>query len=342
MKILGIETSCDDTGIAIYDDQQGIISNLLYSQTKMHDEYGGIVPELAARDHVRKLLPLLKQVLQNAACNLLDIDAFAYTKGPGLMGALLVGAAFGKTLAYANNKPCIGIHHMEAHLLAPLLESPAPEFPFLALVVSGGHTLLIDVEQFGNYKILGESIDDAAGEAFDKTAKLLGLSYPGGPAIAELALRGNAKRFNFPRPMTDKPGLDFSFSGLKTSVMNTYEKCIHQKYNDKDEENYKADIAASFQEAVVETLFIKCQRALHATQAQRLVIAGGVSANVRLRERMQALPIKTYYPRLEFCVDNGAMVAYAGYLRFKANCMDQDLTITTQARWALDKIIEIM
>lgn len=331
MKILGFETSCDDTGVAIYDEDQGVIANELYSQIAMHNEYGGIVPELASRDHIRKLLPLVKKTLAIAQCQLTDIDAFAYTAGPGLMGALMVGAAFGKALAYANHKPCIGVHHLEAHLLAPLLETPAPTFPFLALLVSGGHTQLVAVEKFGCYQLLGESIDDAAGEAFDKTAKLLGLPYPGGPAIAALALTGDPKRFKFPRPMTDRPGLDFSFSGLKTAALNTYEKYQH-------EENIKANIAVAFQEAVIDTLFIKCQRALQQTSLNTLVVAGGVSANTLLRSRFQELSATTFYPRLAYCTDNAAMVAYAGYCRIKAGFVDSDLAINTRARWALTEI----
>lgn len=328
MKILGFETSCDDTGVAIYDEYQGVIANELYSQIAMHNEYGGVVPELASRDHIRKLLPLVKKALATAHCQLTDIDAIAYTAGPGLMGALMVGAAFGKTLAYATHKPCIGVHHLEAHLLAPLLETPAPTFPFLALLISGGHTQLVEVEKFGCYQLLGESIDDAAGEAFDKTAKLLGLPYPGGPAIAALALTGDPKRFKFPRPMTDRAGLDFSFSGLKTAALNTHEKYQH-------EDNIKANIAVAFQEAVVDTLFIKCQRALKQTSLSTLVVAGGVSANTLLRSRFQELAATTFYPRLAYCTDNAAMVAYAGFLRIKAGFVDSNVSIQTKARWPL-------
>lgn len=328
MKILGIETSCDDTGVAIYDENQGIIVNQVFSQTQMHNAYGGIVPELASRDHIQKLIPVLQQALSTAHCQLSDLSAIAYTAGPGLMGALLVGAAFSKALAYAINLPCIGVHHMEAHLLAALLEKPAPEFPFLALLISGGHTLLIAAEKLGHYKILGESIDDAAGEAFDKTAKLLGLSYPGGPAIAKLALGGNISRFKFPRPMTDRPGLDFSFSGLKTAAVNAYEKY-------QAEPEVKADIAVAFQAAVVDTLLIKCQRGLQQTGLQRLVVAGGVSANTVLREQFKQLNAAVYYPRLEFCTDNGAMVAFNGYLRFKAGLVDTDFSINALARWPM-------
>jgi N6-L-threonylcarbamoyladenine synthase len=335
MKILGIETSCDDTGIAIYDENQGIIANVLHSQIAMHSEYGGVVPELASRDHIRNLIPLLDKALQEGRCELKDVDAIAYTKGPGLMGALMVGAAFGKSLAFANNKIAVAIHHLEAHLLAPMLETPAPMFPFVALLVSGGHTLLVAVKAFAEYEILGESIDDAAGEAFDKTAKIMGLEYPGGPVISQLAESGSRGRFKFPRPMTDRPGLEFSFSGLKTHALNTYER-------HKSEPDIKADIAYAFQEAVVETLYIKCKRALEQTGFKQLVVAGGVSANKALRAKLNSLSnfdrIQTYYPRPEFCTDNGAMVAYAGYARLKAGCRDSDLTINTKARWALDEI----
>lgn len=328
MKVLGIETSCDDTGIAIYDEGEGIIANSLYSQTAMHNKYGGIVPELASRDHIRKLLPLMEQALKEAKCKLSDIHAIAYTRGPGLMGALMVGAAFAKGLGYANQLPCIGVHHMEAHLLAPLLEKPAPEFPFIALLVSGGHTLLVLVKQFGDYQILGESVDDAAGEAFDKVAKLLGLPYPGGPAIEKLAEGGDVSRFKFPRPMTDRSGLDFSFSGLKTSVLNIYEKF-------KNEENCKANIAAGFQIAVIETLLIKCERALKEVGIKSLVVAGGVSANQYLRKRFQKLDESVFYPRYEYCTDNAAMVAYAGFLRIKSGYVDKDFAIQVRARWEL-------
>lgn len=335
MKVLGIETSCDDTGIAIFDENQGVTANVLHSQIAMHSEYGGVVPELASRDHIRKLVPLLDKALEEGQCELKDIDAIAYTEGPGLMGALMVGAAFGKSLAFANSKTSVAVHHLEAHLLAPMLEAEAPAFPFVALLVSGGHSLLVAVKAFGDYEILGESIDDAAGEAFDKTAKIMGLEYPGGPVISELAESGSKGRFKFPRPMTDRPGLEFSFSGLKTYALNTYER-------NKSEPNIKADIAYAFQEAVVDTLFIKCKRALEQTGFKTLVVAGGVSANKALRSKLNGLRnfegIETFYPRHEFCTDNGAMVAYAGYRRLKAGCQDSDLTINTKARWALDEI----
>ena len=272
MKVLGIETSCDETGIAIYDDQHGLLAEALHSQIALHADYGGVVPELASRDHVRRIIPLIDQVMQQANCQAKDIDGIAYTAGPGLMGALMVGAAVGRTLAWTWKCPSIAVHHMEGHLLAPMLEEHQPQFPFLALLVSGGHTLLIDVEGIGQYKILGESLDDAVGEAFDKTAKMLGLGYPGGPAIADLAQQGQANIYKFPRPMVNRPGLDMSFSGLKTSVLNTWQA------SDKSSQT-QANIAFAFQEAVVDTLKIKCKRALKQCNHQTLVVAGGVSAN---------------------------------------------------------------
>lgn len=334
MRVLGIETSCDETGIAIYDDQQGLLSHVLYSQIPLHADYGGVVPELASRDHIRKTIPLIKQALQEANCKAEDIDGVAYTAGPGLAGALLVGAAIGRSIALAWNKPALAVHHMEGHLLAPMLEERAPEFPFLALLVSGGHTQLVAVEGIGRYELLGESIDDAAGEAFDKTAKLMGLDYPGGPLLAKLATQGNAKKYKFPRPMTDRPGLDFSFSGLKTSAANVIAK-------EGNSPQVQADIAASFQQAVVDTLVIKCERALQQTGYNRLVIAGGVSANTSLREQLAVL-LKRYggevfYPRKEFCTDNGAMIALAGYFRLAAG-QQQDLTIGVTPRWPMQDL----
>ena len=334
MRVLGIETSCDETGIAIYDDQQGLLSHVLYSQIPLHADYGGVVPELASRDHIRKTIPLIKQALQEANCKAEDIDGVAYTAGPGLAGALLVGAAIGRALALAWNKPALAVHHMEGHLLAPMLEERAPEFPFLALLVSGGHTQLVAVEGIGRYELLGESIDDAAGEAFDKTAKLMGLDYPGGPLLAKLATQGDAKKYKFPRPMTDRPGLDFSFSGLKTSAANVIAK-------EGNSPQVQADIAASFQQAVVDTLVIKCERALQQTGYKRLVIAGGVSANTSLREQLAVL-LKRYggevfYPRKEFCTDNGAMIALAGYFRLAAG-QQQDLTIGVTPRWPMQDL----
>lgn len=335
MLILGLETSCDETGVALYDGARGLLAHTLHSQIDTHAVYGGVVPELASRDHVRKLLPLLKEACAQAGIDNRDINGIAYTVGPGLIGALLVGAALGRSLAWALGVPAVGVHHMEAHLLAPMLEVDPPPFPFIALLVSGGHTLLVQVGGVGQYTILGESLDDAAGEAFDKTAKLLGLPYPGGPVLAQLAEQGVTGRFAFPRPMTDRPGLDFSFSGLKTAVLHTLRQ-IHAP-SDQD----KADIARAFEEAVVETLTFKCRRALQETGIRTLVVAGGVGANRRLRERLRALADaeggRVYYPRPEFCTDNGAMVAYAGYRRLLAG-QQEALLIRATARWSLEEL----
>ncbi len=333
MRVIGIETSCDETGIAIYDGQRGLLAHVLHSQVALHAEYGGVVPELASRDHVRKVLPLLRQVMAQADTRAADIQGVAYTAGPGLVGALLVGAAIGRSLAWAWGVPAVAIHHMEGHLLAPLLEENPPDFPFVALLVSGGHTQLVQVDGVGRYHILGESLDDAAGEAFDKTAKLLGLGYPGGPALARLAASGDPQRFHFPRPMTNRPGLDFSFSGLKTQAVNTV-----KQYTD---DQARADIASAFQEAVVDTLAIKCQRALRETGLQRLVVSGGVSANTLLRERLRDMAhemgAQVYYPRLEFCTDNGAMIAYAGYQRLRAG-QAEPLAFSATPRWSMNDL----
>jgi N6-L-threonylcarbamoyladenine synthase len=333
MRILGIETSCDETGVAIYDARQGLIANQLYSQIALHADYGGVVPELASRDHIRKTAPLIQAALQEAQLTAADIDGIAYTSGPGLVGALLVGATIARSLAYAWQVPALGIHHMEGHLLAPMLEDNPPEFPFIALLVSGGHTQLVQVDGVGQYQLLGESIDDAAGEAFDKTAKLLGLDYPGGAALAKLATQGKV-RFKFPRPMTDRPGLDFSFSGLKTFAANTITA------NPQDDQT-RADIAFAFQEAVVDTLMIKCRRALQQTGLKRLVIAGGVSANTALRaglaKLMQQLGGEVFYPKPQFCTDNGAMIAYAGFLRLQSG-QTQDLSIEVRPRWNMTEL----
>ena len=333
MRILGIETSCDETGVAIYDARQGLIANQLYSQIALHADYGGVVPELASRDHIRKTAPLIQAALQEAQLTAADIDGIAYTSGPGLVGALLVGATIARSLAYAWQVPALGIHHMEGHLLAPMLEDNPPEFPFIALLVSGGHTQLVQVDGVGQYQLLGESIDDAAGEAFDKTAKLLGLDYPGGAALAKLATQGKV-RFKFPRPMTDRPGLDFSFSGLKTFAANTITA------NPQDDQT-RADIAFAFQEAVVDTLMIKCRRALQQTGLKRLVIAGGVSANNALRaglaKLMQQLGGEVFYPKPQFCTDNGAMIAYAGFLRLQSG-QTQDLSIEVRPRWNMTEL----
>lgn len=330
MYVLGIETSCDETGVAIYHANRGLINHSLYSQIDMHSEYGGVVPELASRDHIRKLIPLIKQSLQESRLNNIDINGIAYTAGPGLMGALLVGAATARSLAWAWQIPAIAVHHMEGHLLAPMLEENRPEFPFVALLISGGHTLLVQVAGIGHYQPLGESLDDAAGEAFDKTAKMLGLGYPGGPKLSALAEQGNP-RIKFPRPMTDRPGLDFSFSGLKTFTLNTINAA-------ENSEQDKADIAAAFQQAVAETLSIKCKRALQLTGLKRLVVAGGVSANKEIRASLTEMVTKEhahiYFPRLEFCTDNGAMIAYAGCQRLMTG-QKQGLEIFARPRWPM-------
>jgi N6-L-threonylcarbamoyladenine synthase len=337
MRVLGIETSCDETGVAIYDDQQGLLAHQLYSQVKLHADYGGVVPELASRDHVRKLVPLIKESLKEANCSAKDIDGIAFTKGPGLVGALLVGSSVARSLAYAWNKPAVGVHHMEGHLLAPMLDKPAPEFPFVALLVSGGHSMMVKVAGIGQYEVLGESVDDAAGEAFDKTAKLLGLDYPGGPLLAKLAEQGEPGHYKFPRPMTTKPGLDFSFSGLKTFAANTI------RASDGSQQTH-ANIAYAFQEAVVDTLAIKCKRALKHTNLKRLVIAGGVSANKQLRKdlaaMMKSINGEVFYPRLEFCTDNGAMIAYAGLQRLKAGEVE-GLSTKAMPRWSLEELASI-
>lgn len=338
MRIIGIETSCDETGIAIYDDQQGLLAHKLYSQVKLHADYGGVVPELASRDHVKKTIPLIQAAMAEANVTPDDIDGVAYTAGPGLVGALLVGATIGRSLAYAWNVPAVAVHHMEGHLLAPMLEDNPPPFPFVAVLVSGGHSMMVEVKGIGDYTILGESIDDAAGEAFDKTAKLMGLDYPGGPLLARLAEKGTPGRFKFPRPMTDRPGLDMSFSGLKTFTANTIAA-------NGDDEQTRADIAYAFQEAVCDTLVIKCKRALEQTGMTRIVIAGGVSANKQLRQELATLAKKlggeVYYPRTEFCTDNGAMIAYAGMQRLK-NGDVTELSIEAKPRWPIDQLTAII
>ncbi|MGH8503022.1 MAG: tRNA (adenosine(37)-N6)-threonylcarbamoyltransferase complex transferase subunit TsaD [Gammaproteobacteria bacterium] len=331
MRVLGIETSCDETAAAVVDTHSGLLAHRLYSQAAMHANYGGVVPELASRDHIRKTLPLIHQVLADAGLRPPDIAGVAYTAGPGLMGALLVGGAIARSLAWAWGVPAIGVHHMEGHLLAAMLEARALRPPFVALLISGGHTMLVEVEALGRYALLGESLDDAVGEAFDKTAKLLGLGYPGGPALARLAERGNAQRFRFPRPMTDRPGLDFSFSGLKTYALNTLARA-------GDDAGTKADIACAFELAVAETLSVKCKRALAQTGCRRLVVAGGVGANRRIRETLTtmaaSLGAQAFYPRPEFCTDNGAMIAYAGLIRLQAGQCDP-LSIVARPRWPL-------
>ncbi|HHE6470483.1 TPA: tRNA (adenosine(37)-N6)-threonylcarbamoyltransferase complex transferase subunit TsaD [Providencia rettgeri] len=334
MRVLGIETSCDETGIAIYDDEHGLLANQLYSQIKVHADYGGVVPELASRDHIRKTVPLIQAALKEANLTSQDIDAVAYTAGPGLVGALMVGATVGRSLAFAWNVPAVAVHHMEGHLLAPMLEEKSPEFPFVALLVSGGHTQLISVTGIGEYELLGESIDDAAGEAFDKTAKLLGLDYPGGPVLSRMAEQGTAGRFVFPRPMTDRPGLDFSFSGLKTFAANTIRE-------NTDDDQTRADIARAFEDAVVDTLAIKCKRALEQTGFKRLVMAGGVSANRALRAKMEDVLKQrggeVFYARPEFCTDNGAMIALAGLIRLKGGTTT-GLGVTVRPRWPLAEL----
>ena len=332
MRVLGIESSCDETGIALYDTEKGLLAHALFSQVAMHAEYGGVVPELASRDHIRKTLPLIDQVLTQAQLQRTDIDAVAYTAGPGLVGALLVGTAIGRSLAWALDIPAIAINHMEGHLLSPLLEDNPPAFPFVSLLVSGGHTLLVEVQAVGQYTLLGESIDDAVGEAFDKTAKMLGLDYPGGPVLAKLAEQGIADKYEFPRPMTNRPGLDFSFSGLKTFAMNTWR-------DSSQTEQDKADIALAFQTAAIETLAIKCKRALKQTNLHTLVVAGGVSANKALRTRLSAMPtINVYYPRPEFCSDNGAMIAFAGAMRSANLKQEQKPSFSARPRWPLDEL----
>ena len=335
MLVLGIETSCDDTGVALYCDKQGLLAHAIYSQLALHAEYGGVVPELASRDHIRKLLPLIEEVMLKAGITSDQIEGIAYTAGPGLIGALLVGAALARSLGFAWGIPTLGIHHLEGHLLAPMLEETPPEFPFIALLVSGGHTQLMEVKGVGQYELLGESVDDAAGEAFDKTARLLGLgSTSGGAKLARLAEQGDPKRFKFPRPMTDRPGLDFSFSGLKTCAITTLSKIAGTAQD-------KADIARAFEDAVVDTLLIKSKRALVQTGLTRLVVAGGVGANQRLRAGLQTmaktLHCSVYFPRPEFCTDNGAMIAYAGCQRLKVGEQD-DLKIRARARWRLAEV----
>lgn len=339
MRVLGLETSCDETGVAVYDSEKGLLAHELYTQIALHAEYGGVVPELASRDHVRKLLPLIESVLANSGSTSSDIDAIAYTSGPGLVGALMVGAALGRSLAYAWGVPALGVHHMEGHLLAPMLEDTPPAFPFVALLVSGGHTQLVNVTGIGQYALLGESIDDAAGEAFDKCAKMLDLDYPGGPLVAKLAERGVSGRFKFPRPMVDRPGLDFSFSGLKTAVLTTVK--ANAQADGLPDDQTCADIAKAFEEAVVDTLVIKCRRALEQTGHKTLVMAGGVSANKHLRAELTrslaSIGATVFYARHEFCTDNGAMIAYAGCQRLAAGASD-DLSVTIKARWPLDTL----
>ena len=329
--VLGIETSCDETGIGLVDSQAGVVGEALFSQVPLHQSYGGVVPELASRDHVRKLLPLLEKALGDY--RLEQLDAIAYTAGPGLIGALLTGAVFANSLAWALKKPALGIHHLEAHILACMLEMPSWQPPYLALLVSGGHTQLIEVLGLGKYRLLGDTLDDAVGEAFDKVAKMLGLPYPGGPAISKLAERGVAGRFEFTSPMVDRPGLDFSFSGLKTQVMNHISKCT-------DDEQTRADIALAFETAAINALIVKSKRALKQTGYKQFVVAGGVAANRRLRERLKELmedAVQVVYPKPALCMDNGVMVAYAGMVRFLAG-QQADLLPQVKARWQLSDL----
>lgn len=333
MLVLGIETSCDETAVALYHADKGLIGNITYTQSA-HAVYGGVVPELASREHIKKIIPLIQDLLKDCAVQQTEVQGVAYTKGPGLAGALLVGAMVGRAIAFALEIPAIGIHHLEGHLLAPFLEEDHPQFPFLALLVSGGHTELISVFGLGKYVLLGETVDDAAGEAFDKTAKVLGLGYPGGAALAKLAEKGDPNRFHFPRPMTDRPGLDFSFSGLKTFALRTIQATDGSAQS-------KADIACAFQNAVVETLLIKCKRALKQTGLKQLVIAGGVGANLHLRNSLQVFcttqGVQVFYPRPEFCTDNAAMIAYAGCLHL-LNGEREDLAVAIRPRWSLQDI----
>ena len=338
MRVLGIESSCDETGVAVYDDTQGLIAHALHTQIAMHAEYGGVVPELASRDHIRRVVPLVRKVVAESGMELKDLDAVAYTAGPGLIGAVLVGAMAARSLAYALQIPAVPVHHMEGHLLAPLLEDPRPDFPFVALLVSGGHTMLIKVSAPGDYQLLGQSVDDAAGEAFDKTAKLLGLPYPGGPYLEKLAAGGNARAYHFPRPMLNSPNLDFSFAGLKTAVLTAVQGAQREgTLNDR----VRADLARCFTDAVSETLVRKCERALNYCRLNTLVAAGGVSANSAIRDGLTSLMQKrggkVFFARREFCTDNGAMIALAGMLRFKAGQFAA-LGVDVFPRWPLDKL----
>lgn len=334
MIILGIETSCDETGVALYSEANGLIAQKLYSQIGLHKEFGGVVPELASRDQIQKLLPLIHELLRDADLCLSDLTGIAFTAGPGLAGALMVGACVGRSLAWALGIPAVAVNHLEAHLLAPMLEENPPTFPHLALLVSGGHCALIHVKAFSEYQIIGETLDDAVGEAFDKTARILGLPYPGGPKIAALATQGDPHHYTFPRPMTDRPGLDFSFSGLKTFVANLIQREGHNP-------STYPDIAAGFQQAIVDTLVIKAKRAIKQTGLSSLVVSGGVSANQVLRETLtewgQNCSVQVHFPRLEFCTDNGAMVAYAGYQRLQGG-ETTDLMVSIQPRWRIDTL----
>ncbi len=339
MFVLGVETSCDETGVGIYHPGRGLLANQLYSQVKLHAPYGGVVPELASRDHIRRLLPLIKAALEEARLSRQELGGIAYTAGPGLVGALMVGATVARSLAYALRIPAVAIHHMEGHLLSPMLENPALRPPFLTLLISGGHTQLLEARALGVYRLLGETIDDAVGEAFDKVAKMLGLGYPGGPQIERLAAEGDPHRFKLPRPMADRPGLDFSFSGLKTAVLYLVHDLAPL------DERTRADIAAAFQLAVAETLAIKCRRAIRQTGLKRLVAAGGVCANRTIRQHLKALceeeGIELFLPSPAFCTDNGAMIAFAGYLRL-ASGERAPLAIEVKPRWSIETLSEIV
>jgi N6-L-threonylcarbamoyladenine synthase len=332
MLILGVESSCDETGLALYDSEAGLLAHALHSQVSMHQDYGGVVPELASRDHVRRVVPLAREVVARAGRDLSQLDAVAYTEGPGLAGALLVGAAFARSLAFALEVPAVGIHHLEGHLLSPLLSKRPPQFPFVALLVSGGHTQLMRVAGVGEYELLGETLDDAAGEAFDKTAKLLGLEYPGGPAVSALADSGKPGRFKLPRPMLNSGDLEFSFSGLKTAVA----MLVRSQPSNRES---RADIARAFQDAIVDVLVAKCVSALHRTNLGRLVVAGGVGANRQLRAGLDAAAkrggFEVFYPELELCTDNGAMIAFAAALRWKNGLPPADLAFSVRPRWDL-------
>ena len=339
MIVLGVESSCDETGLALYDTERGLLAHALHSQVAMHEEYGGVVPELASRDHVKRAIPLLEKILFDSGLSLSAIDAIAYTQGPGLAGALLVGASIANGLALSLGKSVLGIHHLEGHLLSPMLSKNAPEFPFVALLVSGGHTQLMRVDDVGEYTLLGETLDDAAGEAFDKSAKLLGLGYPGGPAISRLAEHGDPSVYALPRPMLHSKNLDFSFSGLKTAVLT-----LVKNHPGELNENDKANIARSFVEAIVDVLVAKCQTALKETKLKRLVIAGGVGANAQLRAALNSAASKkhfqVFYPELELCTDNGAMIAFAGALRLQRNpnAASYDYGFTVKPRWSLHEL----
>ena len=338
--ILGIESSCDETGVALYHTERGLLAHALHSQIALHSEYGGVVPELASRDHIRRALPLIRMVVKEANCTLQEVDAIAYTQGPGLSGALLVGASIACAMAYALDIPALGIHHLEGHLLSPLLSSPAPEFPFVALLVSGGHTQLMRVDGVGQYTLLGETLDDAAGEAFDKSAKLLGLDYPGGPELAKLAALGQPGRFKLPRPMLHSGDLDFSFSGLKTAVLTLARQ--HELDGQHMDEQTRADIARATQDAIVEVLVTKALAALKQTELGQLVVAGGVGANRQLRTQLNQTADKrgfrVFYPDLEFCTDNGAMIAFAGALRLQQQDGKKDYRFNVKPRWDLQEM----